>query len=468
MISDFLCPGNKSVMEAMQIINNNSQGVCFVTDTNDSLIGVITDGDIRRVILSGAKLQTPISEILNKNYVFGKKNDNTNSLLKKLNKKIRIIPIIDENNKVIDYIEYSHSSHFPAAMPTLNGNEFKYLTDAFFSSWISSKGRYIDLFEGAFSNFSDCAYGVSVSNGTTALHLSMIALGIGRGDEVIIPDLTFAATINSVIHANATPVIVDIESDSWCIDPQEIEKAITKNTKAIIPVHLYGQPCDMDAIMKIARKYNLLVIEDCAEAHGATFNNKKVGSFGDIGCFSFYGNKVITTGEGGMCTTNDLKLSAKMKLLRDHGMSKDRKYWHDVVGYNYRMTNLQAAIGLAQFERIKDILKNRREYENGYKKILKKNLVFQKDFENRKRITWLVSLLVDESTSRDQFINKLTDKGVDARPFFYPLSSMDIYKKYCNSNTVQSNSISKRGLSLPTYESLKSIKELILLLKDFK
>ena len=218
-----------------------------------------------------------------------------------------------------------------------------------------------------FAEYSDCAHGAAVSNGTVALHLALVALGIGEGDEVIVPDLTYAATINTVLHANATPVIVDVEESSWCIDPIQIEKAITRRTKAIIPVHLYGQACDMEAIMKIAKKYKLRVIEDCAEAHGAMFNEKKVGSFGDVGCFSFFGNKVITTGEGGMCVTNDTNLNERMRILRDHGMSKTKRYWHEVIGYNYRMTNLQAAIGLAQLERIEKIHNNRREYENNYK-----------------------------------------------------------------------------------------------------
>ncbi len=468
MIKNLVCGYNNTLLEAMHVINEGSMGVCFVVDESNVLRGVATDGDIRRAILNCKSLDSPLDEILNDNFIYGYESDSTDVLINKISKKISIIPIVNSGHVLVDYFNHSYKSHFPVAVPNLGGNEFKYLTDAFLSTWISSAGYYIDKFEDKFSSYSDCEYGIAVSNGTVALHVSLIALGIGEGDEVIIPDLTFAATINAVIHANATPVIVDIESDSWCIDPQEIEKAITNNTKAIIPVHLYGQPCDMSAIMKIARKHNLRVIEDCAEAHGATYNGKKVGSFGDVGCFSFFGNKVITTGEGGMCTTNDSSLNSKIEVLRDHGMSRRKKYWHDVVGYNYRMTNIQAAIGLAQFERIEDIHKNRREYEDSYKDVLNKNFIFQKNIKNRKRITWLVSLLVEESIDRNRFIKKLVKKGVDARPFFYPLSCMDIYKKYCNGLTINSHCISKKGLNLPTYESLKSVKELKILLKDFE
>lgn len=338
----------------------------------------------------------------------------------------------------------------PISIPDLSGNEYKYLCDAFLSTWISSSGEYIDKFEVGFADYCECSHGVAVSNGTVALHLALVALGIKAGDEVIVPDLTFAATINAVIHANATPVIVDVEKDSWCISPEEISKAITPNTKAIIPVHLYGQPADMGKIMKIANDNNLFVIEDCAEAHGAKFNNHKVGSFGDISCFSFFGNKVITTGEGGMCVTNNRELDIKMRELRDHGMSKSRRYWHNYPGFNYRMTNLQAAIGVAQLERIDQILLDRNKIEIDYRKILDgcKNIEFQKsDYQDRNKITWLVSILINEN--RDKYLSLMKEAGIDSRPFFYPLSIMPPYKDYLFSNK-NSLKISEKGVNLPT------------------
>jgi perosamine synthetase len=461
MIKTLICNCNNSLLEAMRIINENAMGACFVVDELNSLKGVVTDGDIRRALLSNVRLDEEIKNILSKGFVYGSIDDHYDDLISKITYEIDIIPLVDNNFKVVDFFEYKQNVHFPVAIPNLNGNEFKYLTDAFLSTWISSSGKYIDKFEDAFSSYSDCSYGVAVSNGTVALHLAMVTLGIGEGDEVIVPDLTFAATINTVLHANATPVIVDVEEDSWCINPEEIEKAITSKTKAIITVHLYGQVCDMRAIMKISKKYNLKVIEDCAEAHGAMYDSKKVGSFGDIGCFSFYGNKIITTGEGGMCTTNNSELDNKMRILRDHGMSKTRRYWHDVIGYNYRITNLQAAIGLAQLERIDGIHKNRRKYEDNYQDILNiEKFTFQNNLKGRRRVTWLVSILIDESIDKDKYINKLQENGIDARPFFYPLSEMDIYKPYCNVGTPVTKMLSKRGFNLPTYESLKSIIEI--------
>jgi len=419
--------------------------------------------------LNHTSLNAPITEILNENFIYGYKGDSSDTLINKISRKISIIPIVDRGNQLVDYFKYSHQSHFPVAIPNLGGNELKYLTDAFLSTWISSTGSYIDKFEDKFSNYSDCRYGVTVSNGTVALHVALVALGVGRGDEVIIPDLTFAATINAVLHANATPVIVDVEEDSWCIDPKEIAKAITTKTKAIIPVHLYGQVCNMDRIMSLSKQHNIKIIEDCAEAHGATFKGRKVGSFGDIGCFSFYGNKVITTGEGGMCVTNSTKLNDKLRLLRDHGMSKTKRYYHEVVGYNYRMTNLQAAIGLAQFERIDKIHKNRYLYEQLYRRSsLKLHFRFQQNLEDRGRITWLVCLLVDEKTERDKIVKILQKNGIDARPFFYPLSSMDIYKEYVYSSNSIAKKVSRLGINLPTYESLKSLEQIEIIIKKIK
>ena len=467
MIENLVCDSEKSLIDVMRVINKNAKGICFITDESNRLVGVVTDGDIRRALLNDVGLNDKINNILSDEFSYGDIDDHYDDLLPKITDQVKILPLVDKDKKVIDYFEYKQDLYFPVAIPNLNGNELKYLTDAFMSTWISSSGEYIERFETGFSKYTDCLHGAAVSNGTVALHLALIALDIGKGDEVIVPDFTYAATINTVLHANATPVIVDVEEDSWCINPKEIEKAITDKTKAIIPVHIYGQACDMKAVMAIAKKHKLKVIEDCAEAHGAMYNGQKVGSFGDVGCFSFFGNKVITTGEGGMCVTNNKQLDDKMRILRDHGMSKKKRYWHDVIGYNYRMTNLQAAIGLAQLERIEDIHKNRREYENNYKDVLPEDkFTFQYDIENRRRITWLVSVLLHKSIKREDYIKGLKEKGIDARPFFYPLSDMKIYKKYCKHDTPVSHKISRVGLNLPTYESLISLEEIKKIMKN--
>lgn len=463
-----LCHLNNTLFDALQIIKNNSKGMVFIVNDSKKLCGILTDGDVRKLIIKDTTLKTPVKDIMNKRFTYATVDDDPKKVLGLASEKIRIIPIVDKNFIYQKFYEFDTRIVIPVARPELGGNELKYLIDAFISTWISSTGAYITEFEREFAKFCECKYGIAVSNGTAALHLALLALGIKTGDEVIIPDLTFAATINCVLYTNATPVIVDVDSDCWCINPIEIEKAITPKTKAIIVVHLYGQPCEMDRIMKIAKKHKLCVIEDCAEAHGATYNDRKVGSFGDIGCFSFYGNKVITTGEGGMCTTNSRALARKIKILRDHGMSTKKRYWHDMIGYNYRMTNLQAAIGLAQLERIKTILINRRKVEDKYRKALQdiEEIEFQADnLTQRGKITWLVSALVDKN-KRNSLLKRLKNKKIDSRPFFYPLGDMDIYKKYVFSNE-KSREISARGLNFPTNsnvdeEALSIIRETLL------
>lgn len=452
MDQSLIAKKDDSLLKALEKLNQNTKGILFIVDDAQKLCGIVTDGDVRRALLKGAKLEDTIEVNMSTDYVFAYDDDSKNTILEKFDYRIKMVPIINRDRKIVDYFEYHTGIRVPVAEPYLKGNEFKYAMDALLSTWISSNGKYIKEFEDEFSAYCGCKYGVATSNGTTALHLALLALGIGHGDEVIVPDLTFAATINTVLHAGATPVIVDVEKDSWCIDPRAIERAITPKTKAVVPVHLYGQPCVMDKIMRIAHNHNLYIIEDCAEAHGAEFDGQKVGSFGDIGCFSFFGNKVITTGEGGMCITNDEKLMGKMRVFKDHGMSKTKKYWHDVVGYNYRMTNIQAAIGVAQLEKIDMLLEKRNNVEIMYNEILGdvSNIELQKrDFVKRKKITWLVSALV-ESGKRDKVLEVLKENGIDVRPFFYPLSHMDIYKKYAKDKLKNSAVISSSGLNLPT------------------
>ncbi len=347
----------------------------------------------------------------------------------------------------------------PISNIVLSHNEEKYVSDAVRSSWISSLGKYVNQFESEFASFLGSKHGVSVSNGTVALHLALKALSIGPGDEVIVPSLTFAATINAVLHAGATPVLVDSMPDHWNIDAIEIEKAVSSVTKAIIPVHLYGHSCDMNAIMKIAKKYKLYVIEDAAEAHGAECFNRKVGGIGHIGCFSFYGNKIITTGEGGMCVTNDKVLNDRMRKLRDHGMSKTKRYWHEEVGFNYRLTNLNAAIGVAQLEQIDNSLNKRNElaqmYEQGIENIPGLKMYSKCPFG--KKVNWMNPVFIDKDNSdnRDLIISNLKEYNIDSRPTFYPAHIMPPYSKLKKVGELKNASdFGLSGICLPLYASL--------------
>ncbi|MBN2602728.1 MAG: DegT/DnrJ/EryC1/StrS family aminotransferase, partial [Candidatus Thermoplasmatota archaeon] len=267
----------------------------------------------------------------------------------------------------------------PWAKPYLFGDEDKFVLDALKSTWISG-GKYVDKFEKEFSRFIGTKYAVTTSNGTTALHLALLGLGIGNCDEVIIPGFTFVAPANTVIYTGAKPVFVDIDPKTWCIDANDIEKSISKKTKAIIPVHVYGNACDMDKITEIANSNEIFVIEDVAEAIFSKFDEKFVGSLGTVGCFSFQATKTITTGEGGAVLTNDKKLDERMRILHSHGMRQGKRYWHDFIGYNYRLTNMQAAMGCAQLDRADVII---REKKRVYKRYLRnlsniKGIYFQK------------------------------------------------------------------------------------------
>jgi len=347
----------------------------------------------------------------------------------------------------------------PISNIIFQGNEVDYVRDAVESNWVSSIGSYIDKFEIDFAATMDCSFAVSVNNGTSALLLALKALDIGPGDEVIVPSLTFAATVNAIIYAGATPVLVDSLEDHWNLDPVKVENAVTSSTKAIIPVHLYGHPCDMASILLIATKYDLFVVEDAAEAHNAVSLSKKVGSLGTIGCFSFYGNKILTTGEGGMCVTQDAALNDRLRTLRDHGMNKNRRYWHDEVGFNFRMTNLNAALGVAQLEQLSGFLQRRKHlsnlYDQGFTSLSES--VYTKTSPFGDPVHWLYCLFVKESChiKRDDLITKLKEYNIDVRPVFHPAHAMPPYKKLRRSVSMQNSEIfGSYGLNLPINPTL--------------
>lgn len=345
------------------------------------------------------------------------------------------------------------------ANPAFNGNEKKYAIDCIDTGWISSAGRYTDEFEHRFASFCNVKHGISCCNGTVALHLALLAEGIGPGDEVIVPTLTYIATANAVTYCGARPIFVDSEPETWNINPDLIEdKIIPKKTKGIIVVHLYGHPVNMDPVMDIAKRHGLFVVEDAAEAHGALYKNKIVGSIGDIGAFSFFGNKIITTGEGGMVVTNEDKLAETIRLLKGQGVDPKRRYWFPIIGYNYRMTNIQSAIGLAQLENISWHLGKRREVAELYYKYLGDlkdfiQLPIEKDWAHH--AFWMYSIVLKDNVkmSRDELINRLERDGIETRPMFYPMHVLPPYKEEKIVYPV-ADSITSRGLNLPTHSLL--------------
>ena len=349
--------------------------------------------------------------------------------------------------------------YIPVSEPNITKKELEYINNAVKSTWISSTGEYIDRFESVFSNYIGVENALTVSSGTSALHVALLSLGIGPGDEVIIPALTYIATANAITYTGATPVFADSERDTWNISSDSIERLITPKTKAIVVVHLYGHPCDMDKINLIAEINNLYVVEDAAEAIGSEYNNKKVGSLSDIATFSFYGNKTITTGEGGMVVTNNDELANKVQLLKGQGMSPEKRYWFDVVGYNYRMTNMQAAIGCAQMERIEELVAKKRQIASWYNELLSdfENITLPVEKKYAKNTYWMYSILIDSKSenARDRFMQKLNENSIETRPFFYLITDMMPYKGCQSDDLTIAKSISSRGVNLPTSTMLK-------------
>jgi perosamine synthetase len=344
--------------------------------------------------------------------------------------------------------------NIPVYEPVLNGNEKKYVLQCLESTWISSKGEYISRFEGEFSSYLGIDYSTSVSNGTVALHLALLALGIGDGDEVITPTLTYIASVNAIEYVGASPVFVDSDDGTWNIDPNKIVEKITSKTKAIMVVHLYGNPCAMNEIQKICKKYDLYLIEDAAEAFGSQYKGQYTGTFGDVSTFSFFGNKTITTGEGGMVVSSNKLIIEKVAHLKNQGVVPDKEYWHDVVGFNYRMTNICAAIGVAQLENVDKLLKKKRSIAKWYQEELEgKGVRFQ--YENSQTVNsfWMVTILLEDGSERENLRDFLKTKGVETRPIFFPVHKMPVF--FCKSNFPVAESLSKRGINLPSSPSLE-------------
>jgi len=346
------------------------------------------------------------------------------------------------------------SIKFPVYRPRFTGKEKDLVLDCLESTWISSKGKYIGQFESRFADYLGTAHAVAVSNGTVALHVALEALGIGPGDEVLLPTLTYIASANAITYTGATPVFVDSETAYWQMDPRELEARITPRTKAIMPVHLYGHACEMAPIMAIAKRHGLKVVEDCAEAIGTRDGDRLVGTFGDVASFSFFGNKTITTGEGGMVTTADPEIADKVRRLKGQGLAKDREYWHDLVGYNYRMTNICAAIGCAQMDAIEEVIAMKQAVAGWYREALS-GLPAEVHGTRPGSFNsyWMVSILTDQAEDRDRLRAHLKEDGIETRPLFPPMHLMPVYQRP-GERFARAEGLAQRGLNLPSYPEL--------------
>lgn len=437
-ITRFTCQEGDGLWVGIERALDNGYGSVFTTDPAGVVTGVVRLDQLRAAVRKGAHL-----DVIRLGDLAVKWDAASNCET--------LIPIVDEKNRIIDVHIQPESKFIPVSEPDLSHREFRNLVDAYLSTWISSKGEYIRSFEQAWARRVGVAHGVATSNGTVSLQLGLAALGIGEGDEVIVPDFTFAASANSVIHVGARPVLVDVDPDTWCISIDAIARAITPRTRAIMPVHVFGRPAPMTEIAALAKAHGLLVIEDCAEAPGARYDGKPIGSFSDIACFSFYGNKIVTTGEGGICVTDNPDLAARMRILRDHGMRPERSYWHEEPGFNFRMTNLQAAIGCAQLERMDELIAMRRRVHAAYETAFADvpGIAFPGTMPARcEPVVWFSCILVP-ARERPALIKACREANIDLRPFFHGLSSMPAYHHFGGPCPV-SSAVSASGINLPT------------------
>lgn len=453
-VSELCVPIGSTVQHALEAIDRTAQGVCFVVDADGVLAGIASDGDLRRAILGGAGIATSIEQAMRRECVTLSHLCSLEEIQASLSDSIRVIPILDGTRRVVDFVTSTRPKRIPIMEPSLGGNEAAYVMDCLRTNWISSQGKYVHQFEESFCLATGAAHAVAVMNGTVAIQLALSALKIGPGDEVIVPALTFAATANAVLSVGATPVIVDVDPMTWNLSCDQAEQAVTPRTRAVIPVHLYGVPCEMGDLQHLASSRGLYLVEDCAESLGTTVEGRHTGTFGVVGCFSFFGNKTITTGEGGMVITPSSEVAERMRMLRDHGMNKARRYWHEAVGYNFRLTNLQAAIGVAQLERLPGIVGRKAEIARRYRTRLGgcKHLELP-PVPDPGTLPWLFTILLSPSI-RDEVASRLSSAGIETRRVFYSLDEMPLYQRYSPHPCSNARSLSSRGLSLPSAPTL--------------
>ncbi len=349
----------------------------------------------------------------------------------------------------------------PLCIPEVRGNEWKYVKECIDTNWVSSVGSYVNLFEERFAEYLKCKNAIVTMNGTAAIQLALVTLGIGEGDEVIVPSMTFISPVNAVKYVDAIPVFCDVRRDTFVMDEEKVEELITEKTKAIMPVHIYGHPVDMDKIMDIAKKHNLYVIEDATEALGSEYKDSMIGTIGDMGCFSFNGNKLITTGAGGMLVTNNEELGKRAKFLSNQTkvVLDNKAFYHPEIGYNFRMPNLLAAFGVAQMENIAEFVNIKIDNAKYYNELLKdiKGITLQAEKEWAKNCYWLYSILVEDEygITRDELVNALKEEGIEARPFFMAVHEMPPYKDCKAGDMSVTKDICSRGINLPSSVGLK-------------
>jgi len=463
-IDPILIQENSTIKEAMECITKAGLRIVLIVDKNKKLLGITTDGDIRRALLSGKDFNTSIKEIMTVNPITAREDTSTTELLEKmLEKGIHEIPVVNKDGIVIDIVFLHELKTIPLSAPDITHKDIGLINEVLATPYLSI-GPKIKEFEKKVADYIGVKYAVGVNSGTSGLHLCVRSLDIKDGDEVITTPFSFIASANCILFERAKPVFVDIDENTLCIDADKIEEKITKRTKAILPVHIFGHPCEMDKIMEIAKKHNLAVIEDACESIGAEYKGKKVGSFGNCGVFAFYPNKQITTAEGGMIVTDNEKIAKLCQSMRNQGRDEgDAWLSHTRLGYNYRMSELSAALGVSQIDRIGEILKKRQQVADFYNKKLNKiKGVIVPYVARGVKISWFVYVIRLDSEKfsredRNKVIQELENRGINCRDYFPPIHLEPFYVKmfgYKRGNFPITETVSDLTIALPFYNNL--------------
>lgn len=456
---------HNTIKEALERLNTSGLRCVLIVDSEQKLLGIVTDGDIRRAMLAKKKLNVRVSSIMNANPVTAPVNTSPGELLNvMLAHDVLQIPLLDTQGKVKSLISLSELKHIPLSNPDITAKEIKIINDVLATPYLSI-GPKIKEFEEQIAAYMGVKHAVAVNSGTSGLHLCIKSLNIKDGDEVITTPFSFIASANCILFERAKPVFVDIDKNTLCIDANKIEEKITKKTKAILPVHIFGHPCDMDKIMEIAKKYKLAVIEDACEAIGAEYKGKKVGTFGNAGVFAFYPNKQITTAEGGMIVTNDEAIATLCKSMRNQGRSEGGQgVSYERLGYNYRMNELSAALGVIQISRIEEIIKKRQNVADFYNKWLKQVKDVEIPFvDSQVRMSWFVYVVrlnekMFSEKHRDKLVSELGARGIACTAnYFPPIHLQPFYVKkfgYKKGNFPITEKVSSHAIALPFYNNL--------------
>lgn len=477
MDNTFIIKKEATIKDAMECIDKSGKRSAFIVDSNNKFLGLVTDGDIRRALLSGFNFADPIIKIANLNPLTVTNDILENDYLKIMrHNKVQELPVIDNKGVLNNVIFLSDLQGITLSKPDITKKEFDAVMEVLNSS-ILSIGPKVKEFERKIANYTNSKYAIAVNSGTSALHLCIRALDIKDGDEVVTTPFSFIASANCALFEKAKPIFVDIDPNSLCIDAYKIEEKITHKTKAILPVHIFGHPCDMDAILAIAKKHNLFVIEDACEALGSEYKSKKVGSLGDCGVFAFYPNKQITTSEGGMVVTNDKKIADLCMSMRNQGRDEGEGWLnHKRLGFNYRMGELSAALGCVQMDRIEELLEKREKVAQ----------LYNKEFENTKgvitpyigsaiKMSWFVYVVrLDKNkfskNDRDEIIKKLSENGIGCKNYFPPIHLESFYKDMFNykiGDFPVTENISESTIALPFYNNLEE-KEILYICNSLK